>query len=489
MVLNDKQKQIGKDNYNDAVRITRRQMIAGTAVIPTAAAMYFGYEKLQGDPVRVGIIGTGNQGCQAHIAQSNPEYVRFVAFSDIRPSSQVRARDEFNKIYGESASEITHHEDYRELLERDDVELVIIAVPLKFHAEMTIDALSKGKHVLCEKLMAKTVTECKQMIRAAEKHDRYLAIGHQRHYSYLYDNAVHLIESGLLGEIRHIDAWWHRNFAYPRGDGWRPGVPAADREIDPRKYGYESIDQLLQWRIDPEMGGGLMVELGSHQVDAGTIFLGHKPPKAISGTGVTSYFNETLKKQHGIDNKWGTFDHIFLHFEFGKDANNAVLSYSSISTNQFDGYGEQVNGSLATMILTNEASAYLYREPRHTGDHPAQDTRVGISTEVEWQGHVVGEPSADAASTTAWATSGGKADTLTSRGYREEQEHLAWLIRKFGAPSKSGEHQPRCGGKMGLNDAVVALVANMAMERKERIELKDDWFRVESNAAPETDLA
>ena len=63
MVLNDKQRKIGQDNFDDAIRITRRQMLSGVAAVPSAAAMYWGYEKLKGAPIKTGLIGTGNQGC------------------------------------------------------------------------------------------------------------------------------------------------------------------------------------------------------------------------------------------------------------------------------------------------------------------------------------------------------------------------------------------------------------------------------------------
>ena len=99
---------------------------------------------------------------------------------------------------------------YAELLADPEIEAVIIAVPLHLHAKIAIDAMLAGKHVLTEKLMAKTVAECKLMGRIAKEKNLYLATGHQRHYSVLYDNAVNLIKWGVLGELHHIRAQWHR---------------------------------------------------------------------------------------------------------------------------------------------------------------------------------------------------------------------------------------------------------------------------------------
>jgi len=80
---------------------------------------------------------------------------------------------------------------------------------------MAIEALKAGKHVLCEKLMAHNITQCKEMIKTAEETDRVLTIGHQRHYSLLYSHAQEVIRSGVLGDVKHIRALWHRNFSWP----------------------------------------------------------------------------------------------------------------------------------------------------------------------------------------------------------------------------------------------------------------------------------
>ena len=96
-----------------------------------------------------------------------------------------------------------------------DIEAVVIALPLHLHAPVAIDAMQAGKHVLCEKLMAWNISQCKEMIQVAKETDRILTIGHQRHYSLLYAHAVEVLNSGVLGDIQHIRALWHRNNAWP----------------------------------------------------------------------------------------------------------------------------------------------------------------------------------------------------------------------------------------------------------------------------------
>merc|ERR1712146_77940 len=112
-----------------------------------------------------------------------------------------------------------------------DIEGVIIALPLHLHAPVAIEAMLKGKHVLTEKLMAHNVAQCKWLGRVSEATQRYCATGHQRHYSILYDNAVNLIRWGLLGQIHHIRAQWHRG-NLPGKDSWALPIPGGESFVD-----------------------------------------------------------------------------------------------------------------------------------------------------------------------------------------------------------------------------------------------------------------
>src|SRR5262249_3537758 len=163
-------------------------------------------------------------------------------------------------------------------------------------------------------------SECKEMCRTARQTNRLLAVGHQRHYSVLYDNANYLVQNGVLGDIRHIRALWHRNNAQPLlakddsgnpifdpatglprvvhdeegrplyRDSWKRVHPELDKKVDYKKYGYASLDELINWRLYNRTGAGLMAELGSHQLDACSIFLGKKHPLAVTGIGGTFFY-------------------------------------------------------------------------------------------------------------------------------------------------------------------------------------------------------
>ena len=383
MDLTPQQVEIGKENFGRSVGITRRDFLAGLGAAGTGlGAAYFGYEAVgEGNRVKVGFIGTGDEG-NILLSQHPLDYMEIVAVADLRPTNRKRAIHGdgnehriglINKVGADAAKQIKVYDDHKQLLADKEIEAVVIAVPLNQHAPLTIEALNAGKHVLCEKLMAKTVGDCKDMIAAARKNDRLLAVGHQRHYSVLYDNANYLVREGLLGDIKYIRAQWHRNNSFPGSDAWMKKIPGEDKAVLPdkkvRDYGYDSLEKLVNWRLYNETGGGLMVELGSHQMDAASIFLGHVHPVAVQGYGGKNFYGI---KGVGPKDKWNDhreiYDQIFVTYEFpGKQYHEdqddiCAVTYSSISTNRFEPYGEMVYGSRATLIMKEEKEALLYKE-------------------------------------------------------------------------------------------------------------------------------
>ncbi|MAT71489.1 MAG: dehydrogenase [Planctomycetaceae bacterium] len=283
MHLTPEQRDIGKQNFYEALGTTRRDFLKGSVLSAAVAggglgAAYFGYGGSVDRPVRVGIIGTGDEG-NVLIGALNPDYVEVVAIADIRPYNVHRAfhghqaalgpRPGLMRVYGwSSEDEARKHvkvytDDYQELIDDPDVEAVIIALPLWLHDVAAIKAMQAGKHVLTEKLMGQTVARCKEMARAAaalrdpEGNPMILATGHQRHYSILYDNAVDQIKRGLIGDIHHIRAQWHRG-NLPGRDSWSPSMPTdiVERRVvdiarrDARKVSAAAEQAVIeQWKI------------------------------------------------------------------------------------------------------------------------------------------------------------------------------------------------------------------------------------------------
>ena len=514
MLTSPEQEKIGKDNFNEAVGNwpNRREFIAGAAAAGTGlGALYFGYKKLSGDPVRVAFIGCGDEG-NVLINEHPTDYMKIVAIADLRPANQKRtftgshpvARRGLNAVLGEgTAADIKVFNNHRDLIAKKDelgLEAVVIAVPLNQHAPVALECMDAGLHVLCEKLMARTVTQCKEMIRKAEKEGLMLAVGHQRHYSVLYENANHLVKEGILGDIKFIRAQWHRNNSFPGRDAWRKwmydGYAKRDKEYLMKNedlikdMGYPSAKHLVDWRLYNLTGGGLMAELGSHQMDAASIFLGKVHPVAVQGYGGRNFYGVP---NVGPKDKWTDDreidDQIYVTFEFpgkthpknhswkeeGNKDDLCIVTYSSMNTNRWEPYGETVFGTRGTLVMKTEKEA-LYWKEASASSGGGLDQRLWVLNE-DSGGPVIDTYETTAPTAQTQAAMGGE---KISRGYREEMEHFCHCIR-------NNKDELRCNGTVAMADAIMALTANIAMKQKIRIEFKDEWFDPKSDACPEED--
>ncbi|MCI0358269.1 MAG: Gfo/Idh/MocA family oxidoreductase [Planctomycetaceae bacterium] len=163
--------------------------------------------------VRFGLVGYGLFGAHhAHAIQATPG-AQLVA---------IAARSEASRISAATAHpQTTVHADYRELLDRRDIDAVSIVVPNALHYEVAAAALASGKHVLLEKPMALSVAHCQELIGLAADHGRLLAIGHELRLSSLWGSVKRLIDEGAIGLPRFVLVELSR-FPYRQGSGgWR----------------------------------------------------------------------------------------------------------------------------------------------------------------------------------------------------------------------------------------------------------------------------
>jgi predicted dehydrogenase len=563
--------------------VSRRDFLkAGVAASAVAGAglggFYFGYNSAIGSPVRVGVIGTGDEG-SVLIGALKPEFIEVKAIADIRPFNQFRAfhgdwtnkdskpsllpvRPGLMSIYGwktetEANKHVKVYGPYQKLLEnahKDGIEAIIIATPLHLHAEIAIAAMNQGLHVITEKLMAQTVAECKKMTRVADAQRLYLAIGHQRHYNIKYWQAKDWIQRGLLGDVHSIRAQWHRgNLPPPYNDSWRmplpPGAKPEDnspvklgaeivkaRKALEQSYGSETegwlkvlgqleaqvadaqlvekdkaknkahfealgykgktvtdangkvvydctpLEELIRWRLWDHTGAGMMAELGSHQLDAASIFVsalypeGHPHPHPLR---VVAAANRPIfPPDRDIE------DHVCCIIEFPMPEYDAKdektrrkkisVQYASINGNGYLGYGELVYGTKGTLALEKEEDLKLLTG---SGDEGEGETAVKVTGGG-------GGPSLDTQSSgPARKAAGGAGGGPVSRGYAEELEHWAWCIR-HPAP----ENKPRCHPRVAMADAIIALTTNLAVRTGQPIRFKPEWFEPEKDDTPEKDL-
>ena len=201
--------------------------------------------------VKVGIIGCGGIANGKHMpCLQQVECVEMVAFCDIVREKAEKAAKE----YGTPDAKV--YEDYRELIADPEIEVVHVLTPNRSHADITIDSLHAGKHVMCEKPMAKTAADAKRMLDAARETGKRLTIGYQHRQKASAQYAKKYIEQGSLGEIYYANCYAIR----------RRGTP--------------------NWGVflnEYEQGGGPIIDIATHSLDLTLYLMNNYEPAMVLG--------------------------------------------------------------------------------------------------------------------------------------------------------------------------------------------------------------
>lgn len=406
----------------EQMRIGRRNFLRAIAALPALGAFAWSASRSE-RPLAVAVIGAGVQGRRL-MERSPTALLRYVAVADILPANRERALATARRIHDIQPDA---YESYEDVLRRDDIQAVVVATPLRMHAPIALDALRAGKHVYCEAMMAYSGQQCDALAEALAASGCVLQIGHQRRCNEIYRHAIEIVRSGMLGDILHIRAQWHRN------DDWRRA--ASDDGFDPSSWGYETREHLNNWRLIAKHSQGLMAEFGSHQIDV-VNWITRSAPTAAVGSGGTYRYRDEREVE----------DHVFAVLEY---PTNVTLTYSAILSNAFEGRYEQIMGTRGTLILRNESDAFLFTEDP---SHSRAPDGAG-----EWE---LESPTLDEAAAPASAESIADA---RPRSYRDS-------LRAFVHAIRTGEPPP-CGVGDGRAATIAALTANEAIRTKRRVEL------------------
>ena len=215
------------------------------------------------DTVRFASIGTGIRGCEHLQASLSVPGVQCVAVCDLYDSRHTAAQEAVNNPSCPATR------DYRSVLDRKDVDAIILATMDHNHRRIFEDACAAGKDVYCEKPMSHTVEDGFSMVETAHKHNRMIAVGSQRVSSILYAKAKEIYDSGKLGEVFCINAYWDRNS--PSG-AWVYPIPpnASEKTIDwnaflgnAPKRAFDPV-RFFRWRCFTDYGEGLGGDLFVH---------------------------------------------------------------------------------------------------------------------------------------------------------------------------------------------------------------------------------
>tara|TARA_R110002049_G_scaffold3340_1_gene25678 strand:+ start:3107 stop:4264 length:1158 start_codon:yes stop_codon:yes gene_type:complete len=275
--------------------------------------------------INIGVIGTGDRGGGLTSIINSIENINVSASSDILPFRLEKGVSKAN-------SNPKAYIDYRKLLDDKTIEAVIIATPFNTHSKIAMDALDAGKHVYCEKTLAKGYDGIDSLLKKEKGSDRIFQTGHQYHSSRLYTHVVELIKQGKVGKISAFECQWNRH------GNWRRPVP------DPK------FEKAINWRMYKEFSGGLTAELSSHQIDFVNWVLDATPDQVV-GVGGVDYWKDGRE----------TYDNIHLIYSY---PNGVKAKFTCLTSNAKNGYQIKVLGDKGTIIIDTK-KAWFYPEGKN----------------------------------------------------------------------------------------------------------------------------
>lgn len=242
------------------------------------------------DTINVGMIGMGIMGFNNAQVTSKIPGVKIVAACDLYSGRLERTKE----IYGK---DVFTTRNYQEILDRKDIDAVIISTTDHWHDRIAIEAMNKGKHVYCEKPMVHKLEEGAAMIEAQRKTGRVVEIGSQRVSSVVTEKTKELYESGVIGELIMVETWMDRHSS---NGAWQYAIPTDanqttidwDRFLgDAPKVPFDP-ERFFHWRNYRDYGTGIAGDLFVHLFSALHTVISSAGPNRIYCTGGLRYWKD-----------------------------------------------------------------------------------------------------------------------------------------------------------------------------------------------------
>lgn len=278
------------------------------------------------DRVNIGIIGPGSRGQELVRQLLRTPGVEIAAQCDLYGLRFA----EVNELVGKK---VPAYKDYRELLQRKDLDAIFIATPPVFHAKYAIAAMQSGRPVYGEKTLGFTPEDSQNVVDSVSKTGQIFQIGHQMRYASWIGDSIERVHRGEIGEPTQVYAYYHRS------DNWRREVPNP------------SLEHLMNWRLYQETSGGLFEELGSHQIDIANWVFKEQPQDVLGTTSIAVYHDGRT-----------VGDNVQAVVGYSKGRR---LFFSSITDNGLMGNQIWVFGTDGSLQITGE-DATFYRKQEKT---------------------------------------------------------------------------------------------------------------------------
>jgi len=345
-------------------RVERRDFIKRGVATVGAAAVAGANILGANDRVRVGVIGPGRQGRGVMKTFMRNADAQIVAICDVfRPQMDFAIKDA--KLEG-----VETYRDFRRMLDRKDIDAVIVASPDHWHALQTVMACLAGKDVYVEKPVCSAVDEGSKMVQAARKYNRVVQVGTQQRSGDHYQKAAEIIRGGQLGKITFVRTWNFGNQT-PGGIGNPPDTnppdgldwdmwlgPAPMRPFNQNRFGVHP-DRWSSFRWFWDYAGGMMTDWGVHHLDIVQMAMGVEAPAAITAMGGKLALNDNRE----------TPDTLMVTYEYPSEKTGAaktgaektggfVCTYENRECNgqgwNGQGYGILFHGADATLYINRE---------------------------------------------------------------------------------------------------------------------------------------
>lgn len=335
---------MNRRNFIEKGGVAAAALIASTSVLGA-----IGYDLNSKKEINIGVIGTGDRGCGLISTMGAIENLNVVAVCDILP---FRLENGLKRTNGKAKT----YSDYKALLNDPTIDAVLITSTFSTHTQIALDALDAGKHVYCEKTMAKGYEGIQNLVNKVKNSDVIFQTGHQYHSSRLYTHVVDLINNGKVGKIAAFQCQWNRH------GNWRRPVH------DP------SLEKAINWRMYREFSGGMTAELSSHQLDFVNWVL-DATPDTVMGMGGIDYWKDGRE----------TYDNIHLMYNYPE---GVKAKFTCLTSNAKDGYEIKVLGDKGTITITTD-KAWFAAEGKKKAKKKDVDGVSGATAQADYK---FGEP-------------------------------------------------------------------------------------------------
>jgi predicted dehydrogenase len=347
--------------------VSRREFLKDSAVAGASVALFGGLAPARvlgaNEKIRLGVLGAGQRAVyDMGLFQRFPD-VEVVAVCDV----YAPHREEALVAAGPSARA---YADYRAVLDRKDVDAVLIGSPDHWHKRMLVDAVRAGKDAYCEKPIMHSIEEGLEMVRAVEETKRVVQTGTQQRSWDHYILGKQIMGSGKLGKITFVHTCWYQNYA--AHTGWMTTHRVDQSKLDWKQFLGDapeqpfSIEKYHHWRFFWDFGGGILTDLLTHWIDVIQWYMGQPAPKTATTTG--ELYNQP----------WECPDTITAAFEY---PNNFSVTFTGALNTGIDDGGIEFRGTQATLKIDRTRLAVYTEGMKSAPDTQAPQPEIFMRSE------------------------------------------------------------------------------------------------------------